>query len=220
MPARQRGDVSRLAERARAALCAGRARQDRRLVGAHQPAPAGPKLRKNVKRDARHKPVTVLEVAQALPPQSWRTVSWRAAPWGRLSSPACACAQPTRIWCARRNGLLIEWPHGEAEPRHYCIVDAGREDFLLKARLQCHGTLDDRAQLPGTQIRARPLALLRPQLARLPSSRNSVHCRLRLAHARTSAQHERLRSTPRPCHTQRLPAAQHCISGSAKTRSP
>ena len=95
--------------------------------GEHQPAPAdaanGERPRKRVTRDARHKPVSVLRVARALSPQSWRTVSWRDGTKGRLSS------RFARVRVRAANGnlaraeewLLIEWPHGEAEPRHYWL---------------------------------------------------------------------------------------------------
>ena len=95
--------------------------------GEHQPAPAGEasgeRPRKRVKRDAHHKPVSVLKVARALPAQSWRTVSWRDGTKGRLS------LRFARLRVRAANGnlarpeewLLIEWPHGEAEPRHYWL---------------------------------------------------------------------------------------------------
>ena len=102
--------------------------------GEHQPAPAGESTgerpRKSrlvtkplVKRDARHKPVSVLQVARALPPRSWRTVSWRDGTKGRLSS------RFARVRASAANGnlarqeewLVIEWPHGETEPRHYWL---------------------------------------------------------------------------------------------------
>ena len=95
--------------------------------GEHQPAPtgesSGERPRKRVKRDARHKPLSVLKVARALPPQSWRTMSWRDGTKGQLSS------RFARLRVRAANGnlardeewLLIEWPHGEAEPRHYWL---------------------------------------------------------------------------------------------------
>ena len=102
--------------------------------GEHQPAPDGPKLRKHVKRDARHKPVTVLEVAQALPPHSWRTVSWRDGTRGRLSSRFArvrVCAANEDLM-RQEEWLLIEWPHGEAEPRHYWMSTLGEKTSFRK----------------------------------------------------------------------------------------
>jgi SRSO17 transposase len=49
--------------------------------GNHQPVrvekSASSRPRTRLKRDAHHQPVSVLEVARALPSKSWRTVSWR-----------------------------------------------------------------------------------------------------------------------------------------------
>jgi len=91
--------------------------------GEHQPAPTSRPTRKRVKRDARHKPVSVLKVARALPPQSWRTVSWRDGTRGKLSSRfARVRVRAANDDLARHEEwLLIEWPHGEAEPRHYWL---------------------------------------------------------------------------------------------------
>lgn len=93
--------------------------------GEHQPAPAGEgePPRKRVTRDACHKPVSVLKLARALPAQSWRTVSWRDGTRGKLSS------RFARLRVRAANGnlarheewLLIEWPNGEAAPRHYWL---------------------------------------------------------------------------------------------------
>jgi SRSO17 transposase len=91
--------------------------------GEHQPAPTSRPTRKRVKRDARHKPVSVLKVARALPPQSWRTVSWRDGTRGKLSSRFArvrVCAANDDL-ARHEEWLLIEWPHGEAEPRHYWL---------------------------------------------------------------------------------------------------
>ena len=102
--------------------------------GEHQPAPAGQRPSKHVKRDARHKPVAVLDVARALPPQSWRTVSWRDGTKGRLSSRFAR----VRVRAANENlvrdeeWLLIEWPHGEAEPRHYWMSTLGEKTSFRK----------------------------------------------------------------------------------------
>jgi SRSO17 transposase len=91
--------------------------------GEHQPAPAGQRPGKHVKRDARHKPVAVLDVARALAPRDWRTVSWRDGTKGQLSSRFAR----VRVRAANEDlvrqeeWLLIEWPHGEAEPRHYWL---------------------------------------------------------------------------------------------------
>ena len=98
--------------------------------GEHQPVPTGERPRKSrlvtkplVKRDARHKPLSVLQVARALPPPSWRTVSWRDGTRGRLSSRFARLRVRAANGNLARNEewLLIEWPHDEAEPRHYWL---------------------------------------------------------------------------------------------------
>ncbi len=95
--------------------------------GVHQPAPmpaASPKggrPRTRPVRDASHAPVTVLEVARGLAPQKFRRITWREGAAAPLSSTFAA----TRVRPAHNSQphdelwLLIEWPHGDAEPRHY-----------------------------------------------------------------------------------------------------
>ena len=102
--------------------------------GEHQPAPAGQRPGKHVKRDARHKPLAVLDVARAVPPQSWRTVSWRDGTKGRLSSRfARVRVRAANEDLARQEEwLLIEWPHGEAEPRHYWMSTLGEKTSFRK----------------------------------------------------------------------------------------
>ena len=102
--------------------------------GEHQPAPAGQRRRKYVKRDARHKPLSVLDVARALPSQSWRTMSWREGTKGQLSSRfARVRGRAANDDLAREEEwLLIEWPHGEAEPRHYWLSTLSEKTSFRK----------------------------------------------------------------------------------------
>ena len=90
----------------------------------HQPAPppAGEsRPRKRLIRDVGHTPLSVHEVARSLPPQKLRRVTWREGAAAPLSSTFAA----VRVRPAQRNKphaeqwLLIEWPHGDAEPFHY-----------------------------------------------------------------------------------------------------
>ena len=93
--------------------------------GKHQPArpPAVTRGRPRTRlaRDARHQPINVLDLARALPPKSWRTVTWREGTKGRLSSRFAR----VRVRAANYNldrpeeWLLIEWPPSEPEPVHY-----------------------------------------------------------------------------------------------------
>jgi SRSO17 transposase len=95
----------------------------------HQPAPppvrqhAGGRARTRVPRDATHQPISMLELARALPAGSYRTLSWREGTNGTLTSRFAR----VRVRAAQANRprteewLLIEWPKGEAEPVHYFL---------------------------------------------------------------------------------------------------
>lgn len=95
--------------------------------GEHQPL-AEPKLpgergrpRRRLQRDEHHQPVTVAEVARALPGQAWQRVTWRAGASGPLSSRFAR----VRTRAAHRDlprdeeWLIIEWAEGASEPAHY-----------------------------------------------------------------------------------------------------
>ena len=77
--------------------------------------------RKRLERDARHRPISVAEVARALPGQAWRTVTWRAGRSGPLRSRFAR----VRVRPAHRDRpreeewLIIEWPAGAEAPAHY-----------------------------------------------------------------------------------------------------
>lgn len=95
-----------------------------------QPAPA-PKGKRTgrpptlLRRDPKHQPVTVKELALALPSDTWKTVSWRQGVKKQLTSRFAA----VRVRCAHRDywraephpeeWLLIEWPKDEGEPAKY-----------------------------------------------------------------------------------------------------
>lgn len=95
--------------------------------GTHQPAQAIPakrgRPRTRLKRSARHQPISVLEVARALPDKCWRRVSWREGTKDTLSSRFAR----VRVRAAHQDRaraeewLLIEWPQADAEPRHYWL---------------------------------------------------------------------------------------------------
>ena len=95
--------------------------------GQYQPAPMSAQTRGRVrlrlKRDAAHQPISVLELARALPVQSYRTVTWREGSNTRLGSRfarvRCAPAQHNRP--RDEQWLLIEWPEGEAQPTKYFL---------------------------------------------------------------------------------------------------
>jgi SRSO17 transposase len=82
---------------------------------------------KLLRRDATHQPVSVKELALALPKRAWRTITWREGTAERLSSRFAR----VRVRAARRDfklgesrpeeWLLIEWPKGEKEPTKYWL---------------------------------------------------------------------------------------------------
>jgi SRSO17 transposase len=93
----------------------------------HQPAavtaPARGRPRRRVKRDAAHQPLSVLELARALPTGRYRTLTWREGTNSRLGSRfarvRCVPAQYNRprqaLW------LVIEWPLNEPQPTKYFL---------------------------------------------------------------------------------------------------
>ncbi|MFN0105420.1 MAG: IS701 family transposase [Bryobacteraceae bacterium] len=78
-------------------------------------------------QEAERQPVTVKELALALPGQAWKTVAWRAGTKRKLSSRFAA----VRVRPAHRDGnrtepypeewLLMEWPPEETEPAKYWL---------------------------------------------------------------------------------------------------
>jgi SRSO17 transposase len=99
-----------------------------------------------LRRDAKHWPVSVKELALALPKRAWRTIMWREGTADYLSSRFAR----VRVRAARRDDqrqetrpeewLLIEWPEGEKEPTKYWLstlpkdVTLHRLVYLAKLR--------------------------------------------------------------------------------------
>ena len=97
--------------------------------GDEPPAPKKPTGRgrpaKLRRRSAEHQPVSVKELALALPSSAWRTITWREGAAEPLSSRFAR----VRVRAAHRDykltdrrpeeWLLIEWPEGEEEPTKY-----------------------------------------------------------------------------------------------------
>ena len=83
-----------------------------------------PKL---MRRDAKHQPISVKQVAFGLPAKAWRTIAWREGSAERLSSRFARL----RVRVAHRDynltksrpqeWLLIEWPKSESEPTKYWL---------------------------------------------------------------------------------------------------
>lgn len=82
---------------------------------------------KRIRRDDRHQPILVKELALALPKRAWRTIEWRPGTADTLSSRFAR----VRVRAAHRDynltnarpeeWLLIEWPKGEKEPTKYWL---------------------------------------------------------------------------------------------------
>src|SRR6266567_7286892 len=82
---------------------------------------------KLVRRDDKHAPVAVRELAMSLPASAWKTVRWRQGTRQPLRSRFAA----VRVRAAHRDywsseprpeeWLLIEWPKQEAEPTKYWL---------------------------------------------------------------------------------------------------
>ena len=95
-----------------------------------------PKL---LQRDAKHRPISVKQLALGLPKRAWHTIEWREGSAERLSS------RFARVWVrvARRDfkrtasrpqqWLLIEWPKGEKEPTKYWLSTLLRSSPLRNA---------------------------------------------------------------------------------------
>jgi SRSO17 transposase len=83
-----------------------------------------PKL---VRRDDKHQPVSVKELALGLPKRAWRTIKWRegAADWlfSRFARVRVRAAHHDYKLTDSRpeEWLLIEWPKGEKEPTKYWL---------------------------------------------------------------------------------------------------
>jgi SRSO17 transposase len=83
-----------------------------------------PKL---MRRDDKHRPISVKELALGLPKRAWRTIAWREGTTDLLSSRFAR----VRIRAAHRDynltegrseeWLLIEWPKGEHAPTKYWL---------------------------------------------------------------------------------------------------
>jgi SRSO17 transposase len=82
---------------------------------------------KLIRRDAKHQPISVKQLALGLPKRAWRTIRWREGSIERLSSRFARL----RVRVAHRDynltagraeeWLLIEWPKGEDAPTKYWL---------------------------------------------------------------------------------------------------
>ena len=102
--------------------------------GKHEPGPMPPKprrgpQRKRAVRDAAHQPISALHIAQALPAEAYRTLTWREGTNAPLSSRfARVRARAVHGEVLRaEEWLLIEWPQGETRPTKYFLCTLSEE---------------------------------------------------------------------------------------------
>jgi len=82
---------------------------------------------RRLRRDDKHKPISVEELALNLPKRSWRRIEWREGTAERLSSRFArvrvrvAHRDYTRSEIRPEEWLLIEWPEGEEKPAKYWL---------------------------------------------------------------------------------------------------
>ena len=82
---------------------------------------------------------TLTEVAQSLPPQAWRNITWRQGTKG----PMCSRFAQIKVWAAHgwkrqehpqrvMEWLLIEWPAGAETPSDYWLAQLGDQSLGLR----------------------------------------------------------------------------------------
>ncbi len=82
---------------------------------------------KRLRRDAGHRPISVAELALALPERAWRTITWREGAADCLRSRfarlrvRAAHGDYRRAERRAEEWLLIEWPPNESEPTRYWL---------------------------------------------------------------------------------------------------
>ena len=147
-----------------------------------------PKL---TRRDGKHQPISVKQLALGLPKRAWRTVKWREGAAEHLCSSRFA---RMRVRVAHRDynltegrpeeWLLIEWPKGENEPTKYWLstlpknIPFHRLVDIAKLRWRIERDYQDLKQEVGLgHFEGRGVA-------RLPSSRHAVHRGLRISDLR------------------------------------
>lgn len=99
-----------------------------------------------LRREGKHKPVSVRALADRLPDEAWETVAWREGTKGTLRSRfARARVRPAHHDYLRSEPravewILIEWPKGAPEPTHYWLStvpeDAELSDLVSLAKIR------------------------------------------------------------------------------------
>ena len=93
---------------------------------------------KCLRRDKNHQPVSIKQLAEALPSRKWKMLTWREGSKNKLRSRFAA----VRVRPAHRDfkrsepypeqWLLIEWPNGESEPTKYWFSTEAADTSLRK----------------------------------------------------------------------------------------
>nr|WP_256375341.1 transposase [Bradyrhizobium sp. Ec3.3] len=140
-----------------------------------------PKL---LRRDSKHRPISVKKLAISLPVHAWHKITWREATAEQLSThfPRVRVRPAHRdYWLAEsrpEEWLLVEWPEGATAPTKYWFstipASIGFRQLVDIAKLRWR----IEARLTRIQTGGRPWPLRGAGLARLPPSRNAVHRRL------------------------------------------
>jgi SRSO17 transposase len=119
--------------------------QPQTTVWAHLSVRKRPSITGSLRNAARQR-IGVRELAFNLPPQVWRTITWREGAAERLSSRfarlrvRAAPKDDKRSAVRAEEWLLIEWPKGESEPLKYCLSnlpeDCSLESLVDQAMLR------------------------------------------------------------------------------------
>jgi len=94
--------------------------------------------RKLLRRDAKHQPISVKELALSLPAESWKPVTWREGVKHNLQSRFAALrVRPAHrdYWRSEpypEEWLLIEWPAGQSEPTKYWLATLPANTALIE----------------------------------------------------------------------------------------
>ena len=168
-----------------------------------------------MRRDDKHQPVSVKELALGLP-QARLAHDRVARGHGRARCPRAlrACAFVPRIATTictdsrPEEWLLIEWPKGENEPTKYWLSTLPQDIAFRSPGRPDQAALAHRARLSGPQAGSRARAFRRARMARLPSSRHAVHRSLRIPDLRAGDDSPLRtsfhRAVPGTCRSRRL----------------
>src|SRR5919199_574059 len=103
-----------------------------------KPRPRRGRPQTRLQRPPGQDPVSAKALALSLPKRAWRSVSWREGSQGARSSRfAVRRVRPAHRDSARaepraEEWLLIEWPHGEAEPTKYWLSNLPQRTALKR----------------------------------------------------------------------------------------